>query len=832
MKLNFIATLMATFLLFGMKSSEEPSLPKSPEEEKATFQLAEGFSIQLAAAEPLVEDPVLINFDEKGRMWVVEMRAYMPNIDGTGEDEPIGRVSYLEDENNDGQFDKRTTYADSLVLPRALYFYQDGVLIAESIPLWFYQDTNGDGKGDKRTLVDSTYGGNGLPEHSANGLLLGLDNWLYNAKSKYRYKREGDKWRKEETEFRGQWGIAKDDFGKLYYNYNWSQLHADLVPPNYFNRNPNYESSSGIDQGLAVDRSIYPIHPTPAVNRGYIPGVLDEEKKLMEFTSACAPFVSRDKKYYQNNFYGNVLVCEPAGNLVKRNIITENGNYLDAEIAYNKKEFLASSDDRFRPSYISSGPDGAMYLVDMYRGISQHKAYMTEYLREQTLNKGLDKTVHLGRIWKITPDGFKSPEKAPEDLSLLSSEKLVANLAHPFSWYRDNSQRLLLQQNRTDAKKWLVKLAKKGDVSARIAALWILDGLNILDTDLCLELLLDKAPKVQANALRLLERAALNNEKVRASLQRRLTTLDTENSILTLQVLLSSTSFDESFAIKTISHVLAQNGSDPLLRDAALTALNNREFALIKHVVNSSEWDDILDFKQIILEQLSGILVKRRNPKELSSFFSMMETVDGWQKEAFLMGTSLQALSTESKPIALENMPALFEHEKLNAVRNLRRGFKWPGKVITKTEEKGRIKLDANGMKQFVAGRQTFLTYCVGCHGSDGGGMKRFAPPLAGSEWVTGNPERLALILLHGIEGAITVKGKVYDTPDILPVMPSHATLSAQDMANVITYIRNEWGHSSEPVSARTVGMLRLTTQGKVVPWTPEELNAKMAQKP
>ena len=109
--------------------------------------------------------------------------------------------------------------------------------------------------------------------------------------------------------------------------------------------------------------------------------------------------------------------------------------------------------------------------------------------------------------------------------------------------------------------------------------------------------------------------------------------------------------------------------------------------------------------------------------------------------------------------------------------------------------------------------------------------MKRFAPPLAGSEWVLGDPERLALILLHGLEGAIEVKGKVYDAPDILPVMPSHATLSLPDMANVLTYIRNEWGNSAESISPRTIGMLRLTTQGKVVPWTPNELNEKIAER-
>ena len=93
---------------------------------------------------------------------------------------------------------------------------------------------------------------------------------------------------------RGQWGISHDDRGRLYYNYNWSQLHADLVPPNYLSRNKHHTPTTGIDHGLTIDRRVYPIRPNPAVNRGYIPGTLDKEGRLLEFTAACSPLVYRE----------------------------------------------------------------------------------------------------------------------------------------------------------------------------------------------------------------------------------------------------------------------------------------------------------------------------------------------------------------------------------------------------------------------------------------------------------------------------------------------------------------------------------------------------------
>ena len=132
-----------------------------------------------------------------------------------------------------------------------------------------------------------------MPEHSGNGLWRGMDNWYYNVKSRFRYQLVEGKWERDSTEFRGQWGLSHDDEGRLFYNYNWSQLHADLVPPNYLSRNKNHTPTTGIDHGLTIDRRIYPIRPNPAINRGYIPGTLDSAGRLLEFTAACSPHYYR-----------------------------------------------------------------------------------------------------------------------------------------------------------------------------------------------------------------------------------------------------------------------------------------------------------------------------------------------------------------------------------------------------------------------------------------------------------------------------------------------------------------------------------------------------------
>ena len=813
---------------------EEPSPARTPAEELASFQVEPGFAIQLVAAEPMVQDPVVITFDEDGRLWVVEMRGFMPTIDGQGEDEPVGRVSVLEDTDGDGKMDVSTVYLDSLVMPRALALVPGGALVAEHQALWFTQDTDGDLKADTKTLIDEDYAGSALPEHSGNGLWRGIDNWYYNAKSRFRYRLVEGEWQRDSTEFRGQWGLSHDDEGRLYYNYNWSQLHADLVPPNYLSRNKHHTPTTGIDQGLTIDRRIYPIRPNPAVNRGYIPGTLDKEGRLLEFTAACSPF------YYRGTalpaLYGNVFVCEPVGNLIKRNVVEENGWQLAAHDPHPGQEFLASTDERFRPVHLASGPDGALYVVDMYRGLVQHRAYVTPYLREQTLARKLVQPIHRGRIWRIVPKEGSVP--AVKKLSQEPSAALVDYLSHPNGWHRDMAQRLLVERRDPQGSQALLAMAREGKHDlGRFHALWTLEGLGKNEPNFLISRLSDRSPLIRATALRMLEPFAQADHTVRLAVERELLkAAENAPAKQALQIALTAQSLDPKVSHRLLARMLARFESSALIRDAVMSSLQGQEFSFLQHQWNASHGQVPSPAKEIFLEMLTTAIVRQRDSAELTALLSLVDQEEawGWQEKAVFTGLSNPATQENREPVRLAAAPSILTQERKTMEASRRSAlsalFDWPGKPDRPVSQQSQRPLSQEGQQQFALGRQHYLTTCAGCHGTDGAGLNRFAPPLVGSDWVLGDEKRLALIILHGLEGPVKVKEKVYDAPDILPVMPAHSTMNDAAIAAILTYIRNAWGHQADPVGSELVGFTRHRSQGRVVPWSPEELDAHMLE--
>ena len=412
----------------------------SPTEALHSFKIEEGFTISEVASEPLVAAPVAFSFDDKGRLWVAEMLGYMPDTVGTGEEIPNGNIVILTDTDGDGKMDKRTIFLDSLLLPRALCFYGNGILIATTPNLYFYEINND--KPGKRTLVDDNYTIGGNVEHEPNGLLRAMDNWIYNAKFDYRYRRLDGKWKKEKTHFRGQWGIAQDDEGRLFYNNNSVNLLGDYFSPGLGASNPAQKKIAGFDEKIVENNRVYPISPTPGVNRGYMEGILNDSLKLVNFTAACSPIIYRGT-LFPNEYKGNAFVAEPSANLIKRNVIADNNLMVNGNQAYEGKEFLASTDERFRPVFLSNGPDGALYIADMYRGIIQHKVYLTDYLKNEIKERKLTNPLNLGRIYKIIP---KVPKVTPVTF-YPHPDSLVQLLHHPSGWVRDKAQQMIIDGN-------------------------------------------------------------------------------------------------------------------------------------------------------------------------------------------------------------------------------------------------------------------------------------------------------------------------------------------------------------------------------------------------
>lgn len=449
----------------------------SAEESMRTMQLEKGFIVKLVSKEPLLNTPVAMVFDKTGRIWVAEMEGYMPDTMGTGEEQPSGRIVILSDKDGDGVMDDRKVFLDSLVLPRALCLIGNGILVAESPRLWYYEIR--DDKPLKKILVDPSYAEGGNVEHQPNGLFRALDNWIYNAKSDRRYRKQGDKWLIERTHFRGQWGITQDDQGRLYYNTNSENLLGDFFSPGFGAANENQLAVSGFNKNIVGNNKVYPARATTGVNRGYQPGILDDSLRLLHFTAACGPVIYNGH-LFDNQYYGNAFVAEPSANLIKRNILINDGYSVIGRQAYANNEFLRSTDERFRPVNLYNGPDGALYIVDMYRGIIQHKTYLTPYLKNEIKERSLTEPLSYGRIYKVIPENRRSKAvKFPEN-----KKKLIKLLGHQNGTVRSMSQQLLVDAGDQAIASDLRKLLKNSkDPLAVTHAMWTMEGLGVLNKE-------------------------------------------------------------------------------------------------------------------------------------------------------------------------------------------------------------------------------------------------------------------------------------------------------------------------------------------------------------
>ncbi len=486
---------------------ESPVL--SPADEMKTFAMPPGYHVELVASEPMIEEPILIDWDPQGRLWVIEMIGYMQDIAGTTEHEPLGRVSVLEDRDGDGQMDKKTVFLDKLVLPRALKVLDRGVLVGEPPNLWFVRDTNGDLKADSKELVTNQYGRRDANvEHNANTLLWALDNWMHTSETDiYLRLRNGAFDVRKNAVSRtvgrvtGRWRAHLPQFERI---GAARRSRADAVLRAQYQPAAHARQLRVAARREERSQRVWPARPTPGVNRGYQAGVLRPDGRLASYTAVSSPTVYRGDRL-PADLRGNVFVVDPAANVVSRIIIQDDGTKLVARKAYDQAEFLSSTDERFRPVYLTNAPDGGLYLVDMYHGIIQHRDYITEYLRDQILSRQLQGPLGHGRIYRIVHDSMRPAAPAPA--RPLTSAQLVSRLSDANGWWRDTAQRILVERGDVTVAPALVKLATSSqDERVRLHALWTLDGLDRLDIGLVKKALTDPARDVRLAGLRLSER--------------------------------------------------------------------------------------------------------------------------------------------------------------------------------------------------------------------------------------------------------------------------------------------------------------------------------------
>ncbi len=796
-----------------------PSPALSPEDALKTFRAAPGFRVELVASEPLVEDPVAIAFDPDGRIWAVEMRGWMNDVDGAGNNLPIGRIVTLEDTNGDGRMDRSTVFMDGLVMPRAVQLARDGVLIAAPPHLWFCRDTDGDGRADERQIVADDYmnfpNPQANPEADPNGLLWNIDNWLYSARYSVRIRYRDGEWQRQPAAIGGQWGLSQDDYGRHFFNSNQDQLRANPLPGHYASRNPHLYRPAGWNVQVSTDQGVWPIRVSPAANRGYRSGVLRPDGTLRIFEAACGPAIYRGG-LFPGEFSGNAFVADPVAHIVKRNIVSESQGGFRSEHAYVGHEFLASTDERFRPVNLYTGPEGALYVVDMYRGIIEYIHVMTSYLRRQIVERKLDRPLGRGRIYRIVPTTF-SAEAAPK-LSALIPAQLVRTLADPNGWRREIAQRLLVERADESVVPDLNVLARSAPQTwTRLHALWTLEGMNRLGSDAIMAALDDPSEKIRAAAGRLSEpwlRQSLDSVVSRCVLAG----MDDPAAVVLLQLALSLGEATAPAREEALLRLALQRGHPaasvhPYMAGAIVSGLRRREAEFLDQFLSLPGLKAQPPGAENLLEVLAGAILGENSLARLDRLFAHVADDGGepsWVRLALIRGmASRRSQRLQAYPVRIADWDRIADPGVRAAALQLAATIAWPGKS---GERPAPAELTPVQRERAEVGRTEYVL-CASCHLPTGQGMPGLSPALVNSRWAVGRPEPLVRIVLHG-------KHEYTDHPP----MPPLSNLEDEKIAAILTYIRREWGHSASAVDPELVARVRQETQNRERPWTRDEL--------
>jgi putative membrane-bound dehydrogenase-like protein len=606
--------------------------PLTPERERARLKLADdNLIIELVAAEPDVISPVAIAWDEDGRLFVAEMFDYPV---GPG----FGRVRLLEEPDAAGRFAKNRVFAGKLPFPNSVLPWRGGVLVTAAPDIWYLKDTNKTGRADLRMPVFTGFAP-GNQQLRANGLYVGLDNWIYGANGRsggtirlpdkgtpflqpqssrpsrpVAIDRHDFRFRPETGEFAAiggfsQFGLAHDDWGRRFPSWNTTPFRHVVVDDRYLNRNRYLPAVSGVADiaDPADPNRVFSVSPRPMTfNR----------EPVTFFNASCGNSIYRGDCLA--GYRGSLFVCEPLTNLVQRRTLVPRDVTFMARRAEQGREFLAGADPWFHPVNLATGPDGALYVVDFYRKWVEHPDFVPASFRQK--HDWREGSGH-GRIWRIRPKSWQPP--APPRLSTAATVDLVPLLDHANGWWRDTAQRLLVERQEKSVVAPLAKLARTARLpQGRIHALWTLDGLKSLDEDTLLAALRDPEGQVRRQAVLLAEPRLSASARLR---KRAIELAEDSSPEVVFQCALAIGNLRDARAGQTLAAMIARNPADDWLRLAVLSGIEETAWPFLQALVKlRPEWlsRPPTDAMDILREASALVAVGRPSSRMLLNFLA------------------------------------------------------------------------------------------------------------------------------------------------------------------------------------------------------------------
>ena len=629
-------------------ASDDIPLPLSPQKSMETMQFSNRLSVELVAAEPMVQDPVAMCWDASGAMYVAEMGDYPAEKEG-------GRIRKLEDLDHDGKMDRATLFIDHIAYPTSVLPYQDGILVAAAPDIIFFRDGNADGIAELRTVMLSGFG-QGNQQLRANGLIWGLDGWIYGANGRsdgevafvneagvaistpisirnrdFRFHPTEKKF--ETTGGFTQFGQSFDDFGNRFISWNTIPIRHVVMEQNYLSRNPRAPITATTSE-LSVEGStprVFPISQTTKRFNAEPPGYFNASCGLSIFRGNALP----------NDFAGNAFACEPLSNLVHRDVLERNGTTFTARRAPEEmdREFLSAKDPWFRPVNTATGPDGALYVADFYRPWVEHPQWVADEKARKSVDFSVGK--EYGRIYRVVAkENSNKKSIAPTNLKQMTDDQLLELLRWPNAWQRETAQRLLVDRGTVDLAQVLSHANTGKSELERLhayAVLYQLRGKNDETsrlTNMKMSSMLDD-PSAAVRRMGLQWTEDLLGESTAiddAWFEKTLRLMDDADPAVRFQAICALGYFTSKPIVPALAKAFRKYGADSWIRQAIFSSMGDHAADFIQEIARLTDKPDELDHSQL---QWLLLVVASTDKDQQTKFESLYDALtsnrDYWQ---------------------------------------------------------------------------------------------------------------------------------------------------------------------------------------------------------